>query len=218
MNGPALDKTLKLVVDRLHESDDFNGVGSPYYVWASPLSLRVAKTYWHVFQNAAGMLYTSDLGAKSAPRYAAEAIRTAARQLGIGDEVEKNVIGEIQRLAMVVSPSGNGWSPVTFDSAVKDGVLSEDEADEVLNVLAFFTLALRFHSTNGGQRTVLVNGALGMHWNGRTTSSQYTEWLASLPTSTQVESSGETTTGASPDPSQTAHAGVRTISGSQVPS
>ena len=162
------------------------------------------------------------MSTKTLRSIAADAIRSAARQLGIEAAVEKDIISEIQRLAMVITPASTGWNSVPYDVAVKSGAISEDEADEVLNVLAFFTLALRFHSTNGGERTALINGALGFHWNGRTTSSSFLEWQGSLPTWTPDENSGATTTDApqtmqNPQPDQ-APGGVRTILGSQVPS
>lgn len=200
-----IDRTLKLVLDRKREED-----GAPYHVFASSLSRGALRAHWQVVQKAIGWLYSEGGGgAATAPRFAAEAIRSAARALNVEKEVELNFLGEIRRLANVVMPAANGWETMTFEEAAQKH-LSEDEADEILNAIAYFTLALSFHSTE--DRAAVVAGA-ALLWNGRTTSSPFTEFLASLPTSTQAENSGATTTAASPQ-----GPGVRTLTGQSVPS
>jgi hypothetical protein len=200
-------------MDRTRESD-----GAEYHVFASAIPSRVARKYWQIINNAMGELHSSALEAKTAPKFAAEAVRSAARALGpmAEAEVEKNFIGEIRRLAMVVLPKDNGWDEMMLDEAISKELLEDDEIDEILNLLVFFTAALSFYALS--ERAVVVSGAVAL-WNGRTTSSSFTEWRGSLPTSTPAASSGETTTGASPTPpAGAAPGGVRILSGQSVPS
>jgi len=203
-----IDRTLKLVLDCKREDD-----GAAYHVFASAIPRAAVKTYWQVINNAMGKLHTSALGAASAPKFAAEAVRSAASELGMATaaDVEKNFIGEIKRLAMVILPKAGGWEPVSYEEAAK-GLISEDESDEILNLLAFFTLALAFYPVQ--QREPMLTGAFVVHWNGLITSQDFTAWKDSLPTSTLAASSGETMTGVS---SPMEHGGVRTHMGPSVP-
>jgi hypothetical protein len=196
----VIDAALKLVIERAREAD-----GATFYVYAQAISRNTAKEFWRVIQAAVGKLYFGGGNPTIAPRFAAEAIREAAKEMGLSERVEQHLIGEIKRLAIVVAPGAAGWENMPFEEALKRGVLSEDEADELESAIAFFTLAWRFHSTN--ERTGLISSAVTL-WRARTTSSSFTEFLASFPTLKETGSSGETT----------AAAPVRDAAGLSVPS
>ncbi|MDR3449355.1 MAG: hypothetical protein P4M15_06360, partial [Alphaproteobacteria bacterium] len=122
------------------------------------------------------------------PRVAALYIRKAAENMGRAKDVEEGLIGEIVRLANVAMRGPNGWEMVPLDEAGKKGLLDPDEQDEVENALAFFTLASSLHKKT--ERAPILIGAMSL-WAGRITSSDFTEFVASLPTSTETASSGE---------------------------
>jgi len=231
-----IDRTLKLVLDRRREDD-----GAPYSVFASAISSRALKKYWQLVNGSMGLLHTSsELGPRTAPKYALEAIREVAREKGplYADDIEKNVIGEMRRLAMVVMPdeagwedqinrdkdgkvesvtgaAKRGWETIPLDEALSKNLLSEDEGDEVMNLLAFFTLAHSFYPV-AERRTTM--SAAAAYWGGRTTSSDFMEWKNSLPIWTGEENSGAPTTGASPTPSApTPPSGTSIVMDQQVP-
>ena len=232
----VIDKTLKLVIDRRREEDD-----APYTVFASSIPTRALKKYWALVNGAMGALHTSsDLGPRTAPKFALEAIRDVARARGplYEADIEKNVINEMRRLAMVVMPDaagwedkidrdaeGNivsvvgcaksGWEVIPLEEAISKGTISEDDGDEIMNLLAFFTLALSFYPVAERKTTM---SAAAAYWGGRTTSSDFMAWKNSLPISTPGASSGATTTPASQTPStHTPHGGVRILSGQPAP-
>lgn len=178
-----IDASLKLVLERRRESD-----GATFLVYSQPVSLVVAREFWQVLQGAVATTYGGG-NPMIAPRFAAQAVRDAAAAIG-NDRVEQSFIGEIKRLTMVIVPGETGWQQIPFSDAVRAGLLSEDEADEVENAIVFFTMAWRFHSTN--DRKALVSSAVTL-WRGRTTSLSAMELIASLPTSNATDASGATT-------------------------
>lgn len=176
-----IDASLRVTFERRRESD-----GAPFYVYAQSVSRNTAREFWQVVQRATNQLYINSGSPQGALRFAAAAVREAGTFLG-NERVEQFFIGEMRRLAMVVLPGGES---LTFDEAVKNGALSEDEVDEMEAALCFFTLAWNFHSTEN--RALIIASALTL-WNGRTTSSSFTEWTASLPISKETVNSGAKT-------------------------
>ena len=178
-----IDASLKLVIERRRESD-----GKPFYVYANAVSRNTAEQFWQVIQTAVGKLYFGGGNPTIAPKFAANAVRRAADELGVREDVDRFFLAEIRRLATVVTPGETGWESAMFDEAAK--TLSEDEVDEIESALCFFTLAWRFHSTN--DRRAVISGAVTL-WGARTTSSTFMEFVGSLPTLKETAASGETT-------------------------
>jgi hypothetical protein len=75
-----------------------------------------------------------------------------------------------------------------FDIAKKRGVLDDTAASEVENSVVYFTCASSIHLK--AELTVALEG-LRTLWDAQTTSLNVTEYMNSLPTSTQEESIGE---------------------------
>lgn len=197
-----LDPSLKLVLERRNES-------GPYYVYSSSVARNTVKEYWEVIKNSIGRLYAGG-DPRMAPKFAGDAVRATAKELGVADDVEKYFLAEIRRLTIVVKRGDKGWEQIPFDEAAKT-FLDEDEVDEIEGAIVFFTLAWRFHSTN--DRAKVITAAV-LLWAGRTISSSFTEWFASLPTLKETVASGETTL----EPRPASKAVVTDATGSQVPS
>ncbi|MCX7898480.1 MAG: hypothetical protein N2444_00055 [Methylocystis sp.] len=183
----VIDASLKLVIERRRESD-----GATFHVFAEPVSRDTAREFWSVIQAAVSKLYLGGGNPVIAPRFAANAVREAAREAGVEDRVERFFLAEIRRRVMVAVPGDAGWDTMTFDEAAKSA-MTEDEAEEIESAIVFFTLAWRFHST--ADRKAVISGAVSL-WQGRIISSGFTEWIASLPTSTATDASGATTAAA----------------------
>jgi hypothetical protein len=78
-----------------------------------------------------------------------------------------------------------------FDAAKKRGVIDESAAAEVENCIVYFTCASSIHLK--AELTVAIEG-LSTLWGAQTTSLNATEYMRSLPTSTQEETTGENPT------------------------
>jgi hypothetical protein len=97
-------------------------------------------------------------------------------------------MAEIYRLTNVVAVGENGWETMPFDVAKKRGVLGEDAAAEAENCIVYFICASSIHLR--AEMAVALEG-LSTLWDAQTTSSNCTEYMRSLPTSTVEESTGE---------------------------
>jgi len=78
-----------------------------------------------------------------------------------------------------------------YDVAKKRGVIDEDAAAEVDNCIVYFICASSIHLR--AEMAVAMEG-LSTLWSARTTSSNVTEYMRSLPISTLEETTGETAT------------------------
>jgi hypothetical protein len=165
--------------------------GVEIYVHSSPIAREVFERYHQVIAKTFSAIYGSGYGTISGPRIAALLLRDAAVELGQWDGedgVEAGLINEMRRLSNVLMPSANGWDTVPIDEAISRGYLSEDDAAEVNNVIAFFTVASAMHKKN---EIGSILDAVGKLWGAQTTSFNVTEYGLSLRTSIKDANIGE---------------------------
>ena len=180
-----IDKAMRLVIPV--EQDD----GGTIYIHAAAISRVVFEQFFLVISKTFSQIYNEGLGVTSGPRVAALMMRKVAEDMGVKDDVERGLINEMKRLANVVALNGDkGWETFPFEEAVRRILISDEEVSEVENALAFFSLASVMHKRT--DREAILRGASSL-WGGQITSSELTEFLRSLPTSTAIASSGETT-------------------------
>lgn len=178
-----INKALRLVIPI--ESDD----GSTVHVFASSISREIFEQFFVVISKAFSQIYNEGLGVTAGPRVAAMMIRKVAEDMGETDNVEKGLINEILRLANVVVPGEQGWDTLPFHEAIAKGSIGKEEAGEIENALSFFSLASAMHRRT--EREAILKGAVAL-WGGQITSSDLTEFIRGLPTSTKDANSGET--------------------------
>ena len=179
-----IDRKLNLVVPI--DRDD----GSRIYVHSTPISLAVFEAHYLVMAKTFAAIYNEGLGVTAGPRVAAMTMKKIAENLGVwtGESgVENSLVNEMKRLTNVLAPSTNGWETLPYGEAVKRSVIDEDEASEVENCLCFFTVAYRLHRKT--EREAILNGASRL-WGGEISSLGFTEFKASLPTSTPTVNTG----------------------------
>jgi hypothetical protein len=175
-----VNKELNLVIPIEHDD------GTIAYVYATPISVSVFERYYMVFAKAFNTIYSGGLGIMSGPRVAAMIMKDAAKELGIWDGpegVERGLIQESRRLTSVIVLTEKGWEPVPLHEAIAKGSLDERDVAEVENAIAFFTVASHMHRK--ADRRGILESALKL-WGGRLESLSYTEFCASLSTSTTV--------------------------------
>ena len=178
-----LNKRLNLVVP----VDREDGSGTDY-VHATPIGEDTFDKYFMVIGQAFNQMYSGGLGLFAGPRVAAKLIKkiaVAAETWEGPDGVERGLFVEMRRNAHFVSP---GKDPISFDEAVSTGALSAEDASEVENALAFFTVASSMHKRN---ELPTILGVVSRIWAAQTSSSNLTEFSASLRTSTAPASTGE---------------------------
>lgn len=180
-----IDKKLNLVIPVARDDGEI-------YVHSTPISNAVFKRYYKPIAKAFASIYKDGLDVTVGPRIAAFALEEAARDLGVweGDGgVENGLMNEIRQRSNVVLPTKEGWRAIPLDDALRDKRFSEDEASEVENLICFFIAASAVHTAE--DRAVALHGMTTL-WKGQLSSSNSSEFAASLPTSTATETSPPT--------------------------
>jgi hypothetical protein len=158
------------------------------HVHSVPIGREVFEDNFLVISRAFTQVYTNGLGPVTGPRVAALLLKQEAETLGIWPKTQQSLMAEIYRLTNVVAPGDGGWETMPFDVARKRGVITEDEASEVENCIVYFTCASSIHLK--AEMTIAQEG-LRTLWDAQTTLLNATEYMSSLPTSMQVEITGE---------------------------
>ena len=170
-----IDRKLNLVLT-VERAD-----GSVAYVHSTPIRHEVFKRYYKVIAQAFSQIYAGGLGPLAAPRVAALLIRDLAQQAGTLEGpagVENGLFGEMQRCTMVIVPGDRGWDTLPLADALQRKLLSEEDASEVENAVAFFTVASAMHT-----RKILTAALEGMKdlWGAQFVSLSSTAYASSLP-------------------------------------
>lgn len=176
------------------------------YVHSTPISREVFERNFLLVSKTFARLYNEQLGATAAPRVAKMMCRQVAIEMngtepdgtpldaGPGTNSFNSLMMEIRRLSNVVAQGSSGWETYPLQEAVDRKSMSESDLSEVENVLVFFTLASAMH-----RKSVLrdiLDGAAKL-WDAQITSSNSTDFAASLRTSTAAATSGKTAEGSS---------------------
>jgi hypothetical protein len=170
---------------------------STIYVHATPLSRDVFEAHYLVLSKAFTAMTTEGLSVVAGPRVAALVLKDVAQSSGRWEGpqgVEKTLMNEFVRITNVAMPGENGWESMPLAVALSRELLDADEKAEVIGAIVFFTANSALH-----RKEVLrmILSSLCDLWGTQTTSSGFTEFVASLPTSTEAANTGVTTPGVS---------------------
>jgi hypothetical protein len=169
-------KTLALIVPVDRED------GKELYVHVQPLSEEVYDQNWRILALAYQELYAEGLGL-SAPRVAANVLRSVAEHRKMWPAVKDGLIAEMHRGASVLAPNAHGaYETFMWDDAVSREIISPADAREVDNVIVFFTVSCCLNRKADVQKDIFdaLIGSLGA----RLTFSTPTEFANSLKTPT----------------------------------
>lgn len=167
------------------------------YVHATPISREVFERYFLVISKAFAAIYNEGLGIMAGPAVAGLILKKVADDMGVWDGpggVQMGLVAEIRRLSNVICPGPNGWAMVPMQEAVDRNYFDADDVAEVENALAYFTVASSMHKK--ASLKAFLDGASEL-WGGQITSSSCTDFLNSLPTSTETASTGVKATASS---------------------
>ena len=160
--------------------------GKKLYVHSTPVSREVYDRYWKVM----GLAYTEVMGGPMrniAHLVSMRALRDAAAELGMADEVVAGLVEEIRRLTNVSALTEAGWQTLPLAQAIAAKLLDDEEADEVENNVAFFTCFL--HVSQRAIRDQMLDG-LVKSLGAQISALNSWEHANSLRSSTEGEPSG----------------------------
>lgn len=106
-----------------------------------------------------------------------------------GDAGASATLNEIKRLTMILAPGDNGWERLPVDAAMARGLLDDEDWDEALSQLVFFTC--HYWLAKKSEREAVMEATANLLAASLTPSS-VTAYCASLPTSTESDSTPET--------------------------
>jgi hypothetical protein len=189
----TINKALNLVVPIVREDD------TVAYVHHTPITYETFQRYYLVLTKTWASLIQQGLNAVAGPRMAAllmeSVAKATARAQGVSwwegeDGVERGLISEMVRLSNILKPTPAGWQVEPLDGAFggPDSYLSDEEAGDVRNQIAFFTVAWVAGPRTERARTCRAGALL---YDSLTTSLDPTAFSKSLTTSSAAESTGE---------------------------
>ena len=166
-------------------------------IWAyhTPINRSVFEANYRAISAAytsiwsKGQLFVLNTG----PIIATLALRSAAREDALESGVDMKgdaampLLSEIKRLTMIVAPGKSGYDPLPVDVAIRQNVIDAEDWTEAEAAVVFFTCA--YWMAKKKDRQSAVEGLARVVLKGSITSSALTEFIASLPTLTRVETS-----------------------------
>lgn len=182
----VIDRNLRLVVSVEREK-------STIYCYSVPISREVFANYCMVLGKAFSLILSQGLNVATGPGMATLLLKRIAHEDGLweGPEgVANGLLNEIRRLTTVIVPGKSGWETMLLQEAVDKKFFDEDELYEVMNAIVFFTCAWHIlRKTSPGPLSGTLD-AMRQLWVASTTSLSLMDYINSLPTLTEVGSSG----------------------------
>lgn len=172
------------------------------HVHATPIAREVFRKYFDVIGQTVAQIHARGLNVIAGPNIASLMLRQVAESIPSArepgktawdemDGVKNGLVAEIHRLANVAIATPQGWQTIPFVEAARRDLFSEEEFDAIEGGIVFFTCLSAIH---GWQRerllAVLTVSGIPRLWSGQVTSSNSTEFAASLPISTETGNSG----------------------------
>ena len=176
-----INEALNLVVPVYGDEDHVVG-----YVHSIPLARATFEANYRLVAATFAAIFDEGLGELAGPRVAALILKEVAQGKRLDPQP---LLNEIKRLSCFIRPGETGWEQVPLAQAEQGRLISEDDMADVMSAIVFFTVAWAMWPKV--KRAMLMAGAARL-WGAETSSSQPTEWIASLKTSTEIVSSSAT--------------------------
>lgn len=159
------------------------------YVHSTPVSIEVFEDNFMVLSKTFANMFANGLGAIAGPRVAFLMLKSTAMDLGSWDKVNREFVQEMVRLSNVAIPTDQGYKQVPLHTAIEKQIIGDDDIRDVMGQLSFFTLVWLLNKPAQVEPIMSIVSGL---WESQITSSNFTEFVNSLQTSTEVENTGET--------------------------
>ena len=158
------------------------------FIHSTPIGRSVFEQCFRPMARAMSSIISEGIGPVTGPSVAKLVLISEAKSLGEEGNINGLLMSEIKRLTSVMLGGKNEVIP--YAVACQRNLLDEDQQSEVENVLIYFTLVSWIRLPDAMSSGMGMEG-LRQLWRAQTTSLDATAFLASLQTSTQVESTGE---------------------------
>lgn len=166
------------------------------FVHVAPLPTPVFEAHYLLISKTFTAITTEGLSVIAGPRVAAYMLRDVAQRSNQweGANGGTTLLAEMVRLSNVAWPGEHGYEQIPLATVIERKMLGDRERSEVVGAIVFFMVNSALH-----RREVLdqvLDNVAGL-WGTRTSSSDITAFIASLPTSTPGGSTGGTAAAAS---------------------
>jgi hypothetical protein len=159
------------------------------WIHSTPISKEIFESNYLLLTKTLSNLYAHSIGPSMAPRIAALMLRDTAREIDPISDISTDLLNEIERTTNVLMPDKDKkWQTIPFSEVKAKKLLDEDVISEVENTIIYFIVASSVHLKN--ELTMAYQGLRSI-WSAEITSSNVTEFMRSLPTSTQTDNTGE---------------------------
>lgn len=155
--------------------------GTTIHIHATPIGREVFQKYFLVMAKAFAAIWADGLNNISGPRVAALMLREIAVNMGIweGPEgVNLGLMSEIKRLANVIAPAAGRWDIVPLDQAIQAKMVDDDDVDEIVGNLVFFSLT--WHLNRRKEREYVM-GTVAARLDASMSSLSLSAFVNSLP-------------------------------------
>jgi hypothetical protein len=190
---------LPVVTDRVTTKQDGKDVTEEVvriYAYHSPISREVFEANYRILAATKSALAAkgSHYLMSSGPRIAALTLKDEGRKDAVDrglfdedgnpqDEGTPALFAEIKRLTTILCPGPNGWDLLPVDTAISAGKIDSEDWEEVASSIVFF--CCHYAMARKADRETVARGTASL-LGSSITSSNPTEFVASLPTSTQA--------------------------------
>ncbi len=177
-----IDKKLNIVVP--FECDD-----KVIYFHSIPVAREVFEKYHRPMAQAHARMMSDEVAFTSGPLIAPLELKDASIAIDMweGREgVQNGLMNEIKRLTSVFSMTDVGWGNLPLSAALSQHIIDEDIWREVEGKIVFFTLMSYLTSR---KKQDLIQSGMTAYWDVLFTSLMPTEYIASLPILTEIETS-----------------------------
>lgn len=160
-----------------------------YFIHSTPISFDIYAAYSEILNHVFAAIADQGRSRFLGPKISYATLKRLAKEMGVSEEVEKNLVGEIIRLSNAIVPAdGGGWQTIPLDVAVRNGIINDETFFNIKNQQVFFTC--NSWILEEPLRTGIMSAANEL-WGSQLTLSNSTEYAASLPILTQDENIGE---------------------------
>ena len=176
-----IDEKLNFVMPIFGNDDEIEA-----YVHSMPIGRDAFRANYMLLSVTFTALHNQGLSEATAPKISAMLLQDVAKQQNFD---ATPLLNEILRLSCLIKAGSSGWETIPLQESINRKLIDQDDADEVMGALVFFTLASWAPPKRIAKQ--IVAGAARL-WAAQISSLQSTEWIASLPTLTATDNSGAT--------------------------
>jgi hypothetical protein len=180
---------------QLHLTQSIETDSGTIHIHSMPISVETWRNYFLILAKTYSQIFSQGLHTISGPIVAGLMLERLARADSVWDGpegVQNGLLPEIRRLTNVIVPTGKGWETLPYEEALRRGLISGDDVEEVEGALVFFICASAvLRGPKQRRKLEILLGMVEYQWGARSSLLGLTEFAASLQTLTPDATIGE---------------------------